>query len=240
MHHRKTGLPLCGAGVFFMAKDPAFLFYASDFLTGTMFFSNEQVGKYIRLLCSQHQHGGFIEKKSFNSLVGNDDVLRQKFIETEHGFYNVRLSLEMEARAKKSSNISEAAKQTWKKRKNTIVIQSYKKSNTNVIRIEDEDENEIKDDNVIENNTHLIFAERFFESKYELDREAVEISTKKEVTREILQEFNANLLNSNKKHFHFSEYKKHLVNWLGKKPAKKLTKVQELLSVNEQVKKSFE
>lgn len=223
-----------------MAKDPAFLFYASDFLTGTMFFSNEQVGKYIRLLCSQHQHGGFIEKKSFNSLVGDDDVLRQKFIETEHGFYNVRLSLEMEARAKKSSNISEAAKQTWKKRKNTIVIQSYNKSNTNVIRIENENENEIKDDNVIENNTHLIFAERFFESKYELDREAVEISTKKEVTREILQEFNANLLNSNKKHFHFSEYKKHLVNWLYKKPAKKLTKVQELLSVNEQVKKSFE
>lgn len=223
-----------------MAKDPAFLFYASDFLTGTMFFSNEQVGKYIRLLCSQHQHGGFIEKKSFNSLVGDDDVLRQKFIETEHGFYNVRLSLEMDARAKKSSNISEAAKQTWKKRKNTIVIQSYNKSNTNVIRIENENENEIKDDNVIENNTHLIFAERFFESKYELDREAVEISTKKEVTREILQEFNANLLNSNKKHFHFSEYKKHLVNWLYKKPAKKLTKVQELLSVNEQVKKSFE
>lgn len=223
-----------------MAKDPAFLFYASDFLTGTMFFSNEQVGKYIRLLCSQHQHGGFIEKKSFNSLVGDDDVLRQKFIETEHGFYNVRLSLEMEARAKKSSNISEAAKQTWKKRKNTIVIQSYNKSNTNVIRIENENENEIKDDNVIENNTHLIFAERFFERKYELDREAVEISTKKEVTREILQEFNANLLNSNKKHFHFSEYKKHLVNWLYKKPAKKLTKVQELLSVNEQVKKSFE
>lgn len=223
-----------------MAKDPAFLFYASDFLTGTMFFSNEQVGKYIRLLCSQHQHGGFIEKKSFNSLVGDDDVLRQKFIETEHGFYNVRLSLEMEARAKKSSNISEAAKQTWKKRKNTIVIQSYNKSNTNVIRIENENENEIKDDNVIENNTHLIFAERFFESKYELDREAVEISTKKEVTREILQEFNANLLNSNKKHFHFFEYKKHLVNWLYKKPAKKLTKVQELLSVNEQVKKSFE
>lgn len=173
-------------------------------------------------------------------MVGDDDVLRQKFIETEHGFYNVRLSLEMEARAKKSSNISEAAKQTWKKRKNTIVIQSYNKSNTNVIRIENENENEIKDDNVIENNTHLIFAERFFESKYELDREAVEISTKKEVTREILQEFNANLLNSNKKHFHFFEYKKHLVNWLYKKPAKKLTKVQELLSVNEQVKKSFE
>ena len=38
-------------------KDPAFLFYSSDFLTGTMFFTDEQVGKYIRLLCAQHQKG---------------------------------------------------------------------------------------------------------------------------------------------------------------------------------------
>ena len=50
-----------------MAKDPAFLFYTSDFLTGTMFMTNEQVGIYIRLLCSQHQHGGIIDKISFNS-----------------------------------------------------------------------------------------------------------------------------------------------------------------------------
>jgi len=132
-----------------MAKDPAFLFYASDFLTGTMFFSNEQVGKYIRLLCSQHQHGGLIEKNSFNALVGDDKILRAKFEETEDGFYNIRLSLEMESRTKKSSNISEAAKETWKKRKeNTIVLQSYKDSNTIVIRPEDENEDEIE--NIIE------------------------------------------------------------------------------------------
>jgi uncharacterized protein YdaU (DUF1376 family) len=49
-----------------MAKDPAFLFYPSDFLTGTMFMNNEQIGIYIRLLCSQHQHGGVIDKISFN------------------------------------------------------------------------------------------------------------------------------------------------------------------------------
>lgn len=129
-------------------KDPAFLFYASDFLTGTMFFTNEQIGKYIRLLCSQHQHGGFIDKNSFIQLVGDDTILRSKFIETKHGFYNIRLSEEMETRAKKSSNISDAAKETWKKRKeeiqkNTIVSQSHKNRKGIVIRIEDENENEI-------------------------------------------------------------------------------------------------
>ena len=36
-------------------KDPAFLFYSSDFLSGTFTMTNEQIGKYIRLLCIQHQ-----------------------------------------------------------------------------------------------------------------------------------------------------------------------------------------
>ena len=73
-----------------MAKDPAFLFYPSDFLTGTMFMSHEQIGIYIRLLCSQHQHGGVIDKISFNSLVGNNEIVRAKFIEIDLGFYNQR------------------------------------------------------------------------------------------------------------------------------------------------------
>ena len=30
-------------------KDPAFLFYSSDFLTGTMFMSDTQLGKYIKI-----------------------------------------------------------------------------------------------------------------------------------------------------------------------------------------------
>jgi len=46
-----------------MAKDPAFLFYTGDFSTGTQFFSDEQVGKYIRLLMAQHQHGRLSEKQ---------------------------------------------------------------------------------------------------------------------------------------------------------------------------------
>lgn len=116
-----------------MAKDPAFLFYASDFLTGTMFMSNEQVGIYIRLLCSQHQHGGLIDKISFNSMVGENIIIKSKFTETESGFYNERLTEVMEARNKKSNNLSEAAKAIWSKRKEekgTIVLQNQNNTNT--------------------------------------------------------------------------------------------------------------
>jgi hypothetical protein len=51
-----------------MGKDPAILFYTSDFLTGTMTFTDEQVGKYIRLLCLQHQKDKLTEKDMLLSL----------------------------------------------------------------------------------------------------------------------------------------------------------------------------
>jgi uncharacterized protein YdaU (DUF1376 family) len=105
-----------------MTKDPAFLFYSSDFLTGTMFMTNEQIGIYIRLLCSQHQHGGIIDKISFNSMVGTNEIVKSKFVESELGFYNIRLMEVMELRNKKSNNISDAVKSIWEKRKNGIPL----------------------------------------------------------------------------------------------------------------------
>ena len=129
-------------------KDPAILFYTSDFLTGTMFMTNEQVGIYIRLLCAQHQHGGIIDKVTFNSMANQHEIIRCKFEETETGFYNIRMTSEMEKRSKKSTNMSETAKKVWEARKsNTNVKHKYNKSNTNVKEkdtkvIQPENENE--------------------------------------------------------------------------------------------------
>jgi uncharacterized protein YdaU (DUF1376 family) len=38
-------------------KKPAFQFYVQDFLTGTLFFTAEETGAYIRLLCYQWDKG---------------------------------------------------------------------------------------------------------------------------------------------------------------------------------------
>lgn len=38
-------------------KDPAMLFYPSDFLVETMLFDDDTVGKYIKLICFLHQKG---------------------------------------------------------------------------------------------------------------------------------------------------------------------------------------
>lgn len=80
-----------------MAKDPAFLFYPGDFTTGTQFFTDEQVGKYVRLLLAQHQHGR-LTKKQFDHFLP-DEVVIAKFKIDDHGkYYNERLEKESEKR----------------------------------------------------------------------------------------------------------------------------------------------
>lgn len=83
-----------------MAKDPAFLFYSSDFLTGVMFMSMEERGQYITMLCILHQHGGALDLKSLEFVVGKvSDKVLSKFKRSKEGkLYNARLSEESKKR----------------------------------------------------------------------------------------------------------------------------------------------
>ena len=83
-----------------MAKDPAFLFYSSDFLNGVSDLTMEKRGQYITLLCLQHQKGSLSEK-TIRLSVGSVSVdVMAKFQKDEAGnFFNERLILEMEKRA---------------------------------------------------------------------------------------------------------------------------------------------
>jgi uncharacterized protein YdaU (DUF1376 family) len=130
-----------------MAKDPAFLFYSSDFLTGTMFWTNEQIGLYIRMLCAQHQHNGRIDTNVLRTQcdsITNGDIVYSKFKHDKYGSYNERLQIEMDKRKEKSIKASESVNKRWNKEKNKLYD-----SNTNVLRSENENENEDinKDDN---------------------------------------------------------------------------------------------
>jgi len=82
-------------------RDPAFLLYSSDFLTGCSFLNFEERGKYITILCQMHQHGRLTEE-SIRFLVGSVSVsLMAKFSVDETGkMYNKRLEIEIDKRAK--------------------------------------------------------------------------------------------------------------------------------------------
>lgn len=83
-----------------MGKDPAVLFYTADFLTGTQFFTDEQCGQYIRLLCQQHQLGHIPENHMLTILKIKDSPVWKKFVQDEKTlWFNERMDIEKQKRA---------------------------------------------------------------------------------------------------------------------------------------------
>lgn len=136
-----NNLPLCDPqhwGIFYtMAKDPAFLFYSSDFITGVAFMSDEQVGKYIRLLCMQHLHGRLSEKHMMHICKTYDYDIFAKFKKDENSlYYNQRVEDEI----KKRKNFTESRK-TNRISKKDIISSTYEKHMSSHMENENEDEN---------------------------------------------------------------------------------------------------
>ena len=109
-----------------MSKDPAILFYTSDFLTGTLTMSFEQRGKYIVLLCLQHQQGHLTDEDMKNICKTYDAKIYSKFMKAEDGFYyNERMKIECEKRKKYSD--SRRQNRTSKSIKEDNICESYDK-----------------------------------------------------------------------------------------------------------------
>lgn len=86
-------------------KDPAFLFYSGDFLSGTFTMSYEERGKYITLLCIQHQKGFLTDGDMKSVLTEEDIVIAEKFIKQTDGYwYNEKLSNEIIRRKEYTAN----------------------------------------------------------------------------------------------------------------------------------------
>lgn len=126
-----------------MAKDPAFLLYYQDFLVGTMFMSNEQVGAYTRILCHQADRGA-VAPDEIPKICSLEiwEKIKHKFLKNNQGcFYNKRLKDEVSKR----KNYCESRKKSrsYGKQRTSHVRKTY------VQRMEDEDEDEIKDKNIL-------------------------------------------------------------------------------------------
>lgn len=107
----------------FMAKDPAVLFYTSDFLSGTFTMDNEQVGKYIRLLCLQHQKGKLTQKDMLSICKAYDSEIWDKFKVEDGLYYNDRMLNETVRRQK----FSESRRNNAKSPKKESTSEAYAK-----------------------------------------------------------------------------------------------------------------
>jgi hypothetical protein len=104
-----------------MSKDPAVLFYTSDFLSGTFTMTNEQVGMYIRLLCLQHQKGKLTEKDMLSICKAYDADIWCKFKIEDGLFYNERMYSETIRRQK----FTESRRNNAKSPKNDSTSKAY-------------------------------------------------------------------------------------------------------------------
>jgi hypothetical protein len=149
-----------------MSKDPAFLFYSSDFLVGTEIMTDEECGIYIRLLCIQHQHQGVIAKSYFLQRTAKHPAVADKFVEEESGFYNSVLRGHIAKRAaftesRRSNRSSKPQDEHMNNISSSYVEHMSNTSKTLVRHMENENENVIvlshkdKDKNIEANGSFL-------------------------------------------------------------------------------------
>jgi len=97
-------------------QDPAYRLYTSDFLVRNSDLSDEQAGKFIRLLCFQHQNGHMKEATMLSLCKGKDELVFSKFLKDENGlYYNEEMEKEKRRRAEVSKSKSKNAIIRWKK-----------------------------------------------------------------------------------------------------------------------------
>jgi len=197
-----------------MAKDPAFLFYPSDFLTGVTFLTDEEVGKYIRLLCLMHQHGR-LDEESISKAIGLVSVkLRSKFSIDENGlWFNARLESETEKRAKftESRRNNGLLGGRGKKKDKAIGLANGKATENLSIN---ENENINKDVIVINNKgANEKFSIMLLESENVFTTIQFQTKLNKNDTQDLVNMFVAQINSTNELHNNYSDYASHCINW---------------------------
>jgi hypothetical protein len=67
-------------------RDPGTLLYSGDWITEMMFMTLEQRGRYITAYCYQHAYG-HLDAEKFAASIGDDSVLKNKFIQDSAGLW---------------------------------------------------------------------------------------------------------------------------------------------------------
>jgi uncharacterized protein YdaU (DUF1376 family) len=140
--------PMHGSRVFFfMAKDPAFLFYPGDWQGGTMHMTHLEKGCYMDLLMLQFNRGKFTLAHAKHMLGSSFDLawpnIVEKFVCEDGLYWNERLNQEKEKRAKFTE--SRRRNGLTEKNKESDKEQVYKHM---LKHMENENENENIDDNL--------------------------------------------------------------------------------------------
>ena len=134
-------------------KDPAFLFYYQDFLVGTTFMSNEEVGAYIRVMAHLADKDTLTKDHILNictnEIIAN--AIMNKLQQDENGeYFSPRLRIEVNKRKKHSEHQKNNVLKRWNasgiyQTDTNSIPNGYQKDKNGiglVIPLENENENE--------------------------------------------------------------------------------------------------
>jgi hypothetical protein len=80
-------------------KDPAFLFYPTEFMLECSLMPDDEVGKYIKVFCNFFAHGHLSEKEIESVCGGHYDSIFGKLKRDDKGlYYHLRMDHEIERR----------------------------------------------------------------------------------------------------------------------------------------------
>lgn len=97
-------------------KDPAVLFYTSDFLSGCALMDMRERGQYITLLCLQRERGHMTMQEITRAVKKPSDEVLSKFRQDEEGkYYNHRMEQEIEKRDAHCQRQRENIAKRWNK-----------------------------------------------------------------------------------------------------------------------------
>ncbi len=156
-----------------MAKDPAFLFYSSDFLNGVADLTMEERGQFITLLCLQHQKGTLTDKTIRLSLGSVSVDVLSKFSKDKDGnYFNERLSEEIEKRIQFTESRRNNGSKGGRPKNNTKPLGLAKHN-----LMEDVNENENEDINI--NKSKCTFEEVYEYMAIRIGKENAKLEAEK-------------------------------------------------------------
>ncbi len=156
-----------------MAKDPAFLFYSSDFLNGVADLTMEERGQFITLLCLQHQKGILTDKTIRLSLGSVSVDVLSKFSKDKDGnFFNERLNEEIEKRIQFTESRRNNGSKGGRPKNNTKPLGLAKHN-----LMEDVNENENEDINI--NKSKCTFEEVYEYMAIRIGKENAKLEAEK-------------------------------------------------------------
>jgi hypothetical protein len=156
-----------------MAKDPAFLFYSSDFLNGVADLTMEERGQFITLLCLQHQKGTLTDK-TIRLCLGSVsvDVLTKFSKDKDGNFFNERLNEEIEKRIQFTESRRNNGSKGGRPKNNTKPLGLAKHN-----LMEDVNENENEDINI--NKSKCTFEEVYEYMAIRIGKENAKLEAEK-------------------------------------------------------------